>query len=314
LSIGQNCSSGIEPIFSLQYERNIRTGKGDETKKEVVYDYAWLNYLDYLKREGKTFTGVPEYFKTTFDIDVYRAMDIQIMFQRYIDNSISKTLNLPVGTSYKEYNDLFHYAYSNKLKGFTTFNPDGSMKGVLEVSGSKKEEDRETPKRPKELPCDIHEVRYNKEDYILLVGKYNNLPYEIFVTKNVNKEFDFKKNKTGKIIKKGKGKYSLVIENGSDKTYIEDIISSFDSVYGTLGRFISMGLRHRVPLQFLVEQLNKDKNFAGFERTVSRVLKKYIGEGEIVKTSYSCPDCGNNKLEYREGCLTCPECGWSKCS
>ena len=315
LSVGQNCSSGIEPIFSLQYDRNIRTGKGDETKRETVYDAAWLEYLELKGSNHEEMVDIPREFITTFDIDVYDAIDIQSIWQKYIDHSISKTLNLPMGTTYEEYNKLFHYAYKKELKGFTTFNPEGSMKGILETPVSKKEdENRITIKRPKELICDIHEVKYNKEVYILLVGMCDGLPYEIFVTKNINKEFDFNKNKTGKIVKNGKGKYSLVIENGKDKVYIKDIVSSFDDVYGTLGRFISMSLRHKVPLQFLVEQLSKDKNFIGFERTVSRVLKKYIAEGEKVKTSTVCPGCGESDLIYMEGCLTCPSCGWSKCS
>ena len=314
LSIGQNCSSGIEPIFSLSYDRNIRTGKGDETKAETVYDYAWLKYLELKNEKHDAIVDIPDFFKTTFDINVYDAMEIQIIFQEYIDHSISKTLNLPVGTTYEEYKNLFQYAYDNELKGFTSFNPEGSMKGILEATNKKIEEKRETPKRPDELPCEIHEATYKGDKFIILVGMYENRPYEIFVNQNVNKEFDNIKHKKAKIIKTGKGKYSLALENGDDKVFIKDIISSFDAVYGTLGRFISMSLRHDVSLQFIVEQLNKDKNFMGFERTVSRVLKKYIKEGEEVKTSFNCPECGNEKLTYQEGCLTCPDCGWSKCS
>jgi len=315
-SIGQNCSSGIEPIFSLQYDRAIRTGFGDETKTETVYDYAWLKYLEYLKTEGKTFIDTPKAFVTTFDIDVYDAIDIQAIFQKYIDHSISKTLNLPIGTTYEEYNNLFQYAYDHELKGFTTFNPEGSMKGILSVSPSKEKTNEEikiennSSKRPKELSCDIHELKINKEKFIALVGMYDNLPYEIFVTKNIDEEFDFNKHKTGKIVKVKKGVYSLVLESD---VYIEDITGSFNEIYGTLGRFISMGLRHQVPLQFIVEQLAKDKNFMGFEKTVSRVLKKYIKEGEKVKSNIVCPECGNTELMYQEGCLSCT-CGWSRCS
>jgi len=318
-SVGQNCSSGIEPIFSLQYDRNIRTGFGDETKKETVYDYAWLKYLEYLKENKLELADTPKAFATTFDIDVYDAIDMQAIFQKYIDHSISKTLNLPTGTTYEEYNKLFEYAYDKELKGFTSFNPEGSMKGILEAP-SKKEENviddvgtiKNSSKRPKELPCDIHELTYKGEKYLLLVGMKDNNPYEIFVTKNKDEAFDMGKSKVGKIIKKKKGVYSLALTD--DKIIVEDIAGSFDLVYGTLGRFISMSLRHHVPLQFIVEQLNKDKNFMGFERTVSRVLKKYIVDGEKVKTNYVCPECGNEDLVYQEGCLSCNQCGWSRCS
>ncbi|PID74868.1 MAG: ribonucleoside-diphosphate reductase, adenosylcobalamin-dependent, partial [Desulfobacterales bacterium] len=141
LSVGQNCSSGIEPIFALQYDRNIRTGVDDETKTETVYDYAWMQYLDYKNGSGKDNeespeegqkTEKPSWFVTTMDIAPRDAIDMQAIFQKYIDHSISKTLNLPPGTSFDEYKDLYMYAYKKGLKGFTTFNPDGSMKGILE--------------------------------------------------------------------------------------------------------------------------------------------------------------------------------------
>ena len=215
---------------------------------------------------------------------------------------------------------MFQYAYDNELKGFTTFNPEGSMEGILSVGKKERKgslvERRSfnAIKRPNELPCDIYEMTVDKIKHIALVGIYEDFPYEIFATPNVDHEFDFEKHKKGKIIKKGKGKYSLVIENGEDKVYIEDIAKSFNSSYGTLGRLISMSLRHRTPLQFIVDQLTKDKGFVTFEKLVSRILKKYIKEGEKVKTSNICPECGNTELVFQEGCLACKQCGWMKCS
>jgi len=119
-SIGQNCSSGIEPIFSLQYDRKIRTGKEDETTTETVYDYAWLKYQEETGEKEPN-----EYFVTTMDVDPYDAIDIQAIFQIYTDASISKTANLPPGYTFDQYKDLFSYAYKNGLKGFTSFNPEG---------------------------------------------------------------------------------------------------------------------------------------------------------------------------------------------
>ena len=318
LSVGQNCSSGIEPIFSLQYDRSIRTGVGDEVRTETVMDAAWMNYLKIKETAHDVVADVPQAFVTTFDIGVHDAIDIQAIFQQYIDHSISKTLNLPTGTTYEEYKELFRYAYEKGLKGFTSFNPEGSMKGILEApTGTKKplidRRSYNAPKRPKELPCDIHELTYKGDKYILLIGLSEERPYEMFVTKNVDKEFNFKKHKVGTIKKVKKSVYSLFLKNGESKCYIENIGDVFDPVYGSLSRFISMSLRHNVPLQFVVDQLIKDKNFMGFERVVSRVLKRYITEGETVKTSKCCPDCGNEELRYQEGCISC-SCGWSKCS
>ena len=324
LTLGQNCSSGIEPIFSLQYDRNIRVDEGEETIKETIFDNAWLLYLDYLKQNNFEFSDAPKSFVTTFDIDVYDAIDIQAIWQENIDNSISKTLNLPNNITYEEYSKLFMYAYQKGLKGFTTFNPKGSLAGILEMSKTEellKRTDEGVIIRPKDVPCDIHEIKYKGEDYLLLVGILENEAYEIFVTKNENKkEYPMHNKKKGTIRKIKKKYYNLIIENGEEKTYIEDIISKFDPLYLTLGKLISMGLRHHIPLQFIVQVLADDGNFMGFERTVSRILKKYIIEGEKVKTVNRniCPECGNSNLVYQEGCLTCSPmqggCGWSKCS
>jgi len=180
LSIGQNCSSGIEPIFALQYDRKIRTGHDDNTVSETVYDFAWLLYKEMF---GETDVA-PDYFNTTAAIDAYKAIDVQAAVQKYIDHSISKTLNLAPGTSFEEYRNLFMYAYKKGLKGFTTFNPDGSMKGILEYSEKAEKETvlrHLAPTRPKELPCEIHQIRVKGQKYIVIAGMYNGSLYEIFV-------------------------------------------------------------------------------------------------------------------------------------
>jgi intein/homing endonuclease len=124
-----NCSSGIEPTFALSYTRNYRTGTDDEMASEAVYDKAWLEFIEH--STGKEVSGdevkfdKPDWFTVAADVDPYDSIDIQAIFQKYIDHSISKTLNLPPGTTQEQYNDLFMYAYDNGLKGFTTFNPEG---------------------------------------------------------------------------------------------------------------------------------------------------------------------------------------------
>lgn len=314
LSIGQNCSSGIEPIFAFAYDRNIRTGTGDETRKERVYDNACLIY-DEKFGEGMDY---PDYFVTTLEVNPYDGVDIQAIFQKYIDHSISKTANLPKGFTFDEYKDLFMYSYKKGLKGFTSFNPEGSMKGILEYEDSEKGEigfiDRtDAPKRPKTLDCDIHIITVSGVKFIVLTGKYNGSLYEIFVTNDKTEKIDLEKYKKGFITKMKKGVYNLEVINGEEKTLIEDIGGTFDNDMGTLARLISMSLRHGTPLQFVVDQLARDKNFYGFERAVSRVLKKYIKDGEKVLTSEACPEC-QNSLIYKEGCMACSACGFSKCA
>lgn len=317
LSVGQNCSSGIEPIFSLEYNRKVRTGVSDETTTEKVFDYAWLLYQNKKIFEDRvTKVDVPEYFVTTFDIDPYAGIDIQAIWQDYIDHSISKTANLPNGFTLSRYKDLFRFAYKKGLKGITTFNPEGSISGVLSMDTKKESmpkniEDNHAPKRPESLPCDIHEIKVNKDRHIVLCGFHEGRIYEIFVTPDVENTIDIGKYKKGFTRKVKKGVYELIVKNGEDKIIIPNIGKVFDSVYGSLSRFISMSLRHGVSLQFIVEQLQKDTGFVSFERAVSRILKKYIKDGEL--STHKCEECGAT-LEYREGCLSCPSCGWSKCA
>lgn len=196
-----------------------------------------------------------------------------------------------------------------------------SMKGVLEYNEPKEnKKDNSTeyiqrhmaPERPKELDCDIHEISVNKVKHIVLVGKLHGSLYEIFVDDNSDGAIDVEHHKHGFIRKNGKGKYSLIIENGRSRVVVDNLAKAFDGTYGSLARFVSMSLRHGTPLQFIVEQLQKSKEFVGFEKSVARVLKKYIKDGEIVQTGEVCPTCGN-KLEFREGCVMCSSCGFSKC-
>jgi hypothetical protein len=213
LSIGQNCSSGIEPIFALSFRRTIRTGVGDETRAEEVSDYAWKLWNDMRARgeiSGAKFSApapdkAPPCFVTTVDIDPYRSIDMQAAFQKYIDHSISKTLNLPPATSFEEYKNLFMYGYERGLKGFTTFNPDGSMKGILEYSEKKEQgiKRRIAPSRPRDLPCDVHRVKAGKKSYLVITGFLDGSLYEIFVIDDPNETIDLSTEKKTVVRKVG---------------------------------------------------------------------------------------------------------------
>lgn len=311
LSVGQNCSSGIEPIFALSYNRTIRTGKDDETVTEEVSDFAYNLYRELTGRNE-----VPDYFVTTLDIDPYDSIDVQAAFQKYIDHSISKTLNLPDNTSFDDYKNLFMYAYDKGLKGFTTFNPNGSMKGILEYQNRDEEEPIHThhaPTRPRELPCDIHRVRAGRESIIVIAGKMKNSLYEIFVIDDPESKIDIETESRTVVRKEDSGRYDLVFINGVEEVRLKDFTNQFSSPNSSLARFISMALRHGTPLQFVVNQLQKDTNFTDFERSVARVLKKYIKDGEEVITSDGeCPEC-TQRLTYTDGCITCFNCGYSRC-
>jgi ribonucleoside-diphosphate reductase alpha chain len=301
LTLGQNCSSGIEPIFNLFYERTILVDNDNNTKKETVYDYAYLKWLEDNKDKK-----IPNYFVTTSDIEPRDAIDIQSILQKYIDNSISKTCNLKSGTTFDEYSDLFLYAYKKGLKGFTTFNPDGSIRGIINYS-KKENVERQAIERPNKILHHIHKVTIKGEKWIVFVGIVEDKPYEVFAGKIDSVDIPSKID-TVYLIKKGKGIYSIEYDN-------EIIIKDLNKVFGNLNheaitRLLSTSLRHNVPLKFIIEQINKSKGeFSNFEKCIARALKKYIKDGE--SSSDVCPECGI-KLIYKEGCLSCT-CGFSKC-
>ncbi len=318
LSMGQNCSSGIEPIFARSFRRTIRTGKGDETRTEEVFDYAWKLWLE----SGRSADSdeARRRFVTTADIDPYRSIDMQAIFQKYVDHSISKTLNIAPGTPFSEYKNLFMYAYDRGLKGFTTFNPDGSMKGILEYSEKREQslKRRIAPPRPRELPCEIWRVSGGKKSYLVVTGILDASLYEIFVIDDAERRIGLGIEENGPprratVRKVESGRYDLVLVEGGEEVALEDFTRAFDSPDASLARLISMSLRHGTPLQFIVSQLQKDTNFADVERTISRILKNYIKDGEEVVTSDGkCPECGES-LSFRDGCVTCPSCGHSRC-
>lgn len=323
LTVGQNCSSGIEPIFSLSYDRKIRTGRGDETETQTVYDYAYLEYLKFCEKhniEAKLDEETSLWFTTSDKVDPYDGIDIQAIFQRYLDNSISKTCNLPPNYPFEEYKRLWMYAYKKGLKGYTSFNPSGSMKGVLSVKKEEvKDENRPeyierhpAPRRPKDLECDVHVSTIKGQKYLILIGKYNGSAYEMFVSEYKD-EWEYAVGKPGIIRKRGRGEYDLVIPNGEDTVVIKDISGTFNSEYDSVARLISTALRHGTPLEFIVEQLSKSGVYGTWMKSASTVLKKYIREGEQVKTSMVCPECGSTKLIYKEGCVTCSDCQWARC-
>ncbi|MDR1895052.1 MAG: adenosylcobalamin-dependent ribonucleoside-diphosphate reductase [Spirochaetales bacterium] len=319
LSLGQNCSSGIEPIFALEYNRSIRTGRDDETVTEKVFDYGWLLYRQ-LREQGKIEAppdgdGVPEFWTTTRDIDPYASIELQAVFQQYIDHSISKTLNLPPGTSFETYKNLFRFAYQKGLKGFTTFNPDGSLKGILEYRDEEKIPRRFAPRRPTELPCDIHKIRQGEGFFIILAGIYHGSLYELFMLPDPGGSLAEALPERGRVRKSEGRRYDLLPEaEAGEEVLLKDFTRIYASPNASLGRLLSMSLRHGTPLQFVVDQLSKDNHFLDFERAVSRVLKSYIQDGEEVVTSGNrCSECGG-VLVFRDGCMACRDCGFSKCN
>lgn len=302
LSIGNNCSSGIEPVFALEYTRNVKQ-PDDTFIGQQVYSRT---YLMWKKLFGDK--ELPESFITADRIPIEDSVKIQEVFQEYIDASISKTLTLPDEFTFTQYQGLLMDAWNKGLKGITTFNPNGSLAPILSIEKTTKKVTNTIAKRDKTVPCDIHELTVNKQKFIVLVGIKDDEPYEVFLTKN-NELLDVQKCKQGSVVKIGKGNYKLIMNNG---TVIDDFTKLLDDDYAIMCRHFSLELRHGIDLRFIVDQLNKTSKFNTFSKAMAQVLKKYIKDNEEVLTEGNCPEC-DGKLVYKEGCVTCSSCGYSKC-
>lgn len=203
---------------------------------------------------------------------------------------------------------------------------DGSRDGVLITKSKEKVDGRPldieivmAPKRPVDLACEIKKVKVQGAAWTIFVGLLNGKPYEIFG--GLSKHVDIpNKCKIGKLIKNGKvdglSTYNLVVGEADDQMIIKDIVNVFENAnFGTFTRTISLALRHGTPIQYVVEQLQKDKHsdMTSFSRVVARVLKSYIQDG-TKSTDKTCPTCKKeNSIIYQEGCLVCSSCGYAKC-
>jgi ribonucleoside-diphosphate reductase alpha chain len=270
----------------------------------------------------------PYWGGTANDIDWEKSVDIQAAAQRWVDHSISKTCNLPNTATRETVNAVYLRAWKTGCKGFTVYR-DGCRTGVLvQVDEPKKEvkktdDSRLAPKRPTSIPCDIHRATVRNSDqaetWLVLVGLLDGKPYEVFCGIPENIEIP-KKYKSGMLVKNGKREgiatYNLLVPVGDDDNLVfKDVVTLFDNpTQGAFTRTISLALRHEVPLQYVVEQLQKDKNsdMFSFAKVISRVLKVYIKDG-TKSSEKGCPDCGNAELVYQEGCLSCKSCGWGRC-
>lgn len=339
-------TSGIEPAYLLEYKRRKKINPSDKNASIDFVDPMgdkWQEFTVYhhgvkqwMKATGETdITKSPYHGATSNDIDWVASVDLQAAAQKHIDHSISKTCNLPASATEETVSKVYMRAWELGCKGFTVYR-DGCRSGVL-MSVDKKSESSDVrppdinasaaPKRPPELPCDIKKVKVQGEQWTIFVGMFKGKPYEIFG--GLSKYLDIpNKHKTGKLVKNGKVEgitaYNLIVGEEDDAMTVKDIANVFENKnYGSFTRLLSLSLRHGTPLQYMVEQLSKDKHsdLTSFSRVVSRVLKGYIKDGAAASEKV-CPGCkGEGTLIYQEGCLSCKggvlsdgnSCTWSKC-
>jgi len=313
-------STGCEPYFAMSFMRNSRVGSfmdGSPSFMMWLHDNG-INYADYgysLKRLREEI-DVPEYFEEAHEISWMDHLKMQAVFAKYIDSSVSKTINLPKDATIDDVKNAYTNAYKLGIKS-TTIYRDGSKQQILELIAKESEKKRPSeiikahaPKRPIELPCDIYHTSVKGDKWTVLVGLLDGRPYEVFCAPQDNFEIA-PKYKTGKLIKNGGGSYYL--DTGDFK--LKNISSYLKTdEHRVITRLLSTCLRHGVPMPFLSDQLAKaDGTVVDFSKAILRVLKKYGDLASFLGKEQVCSACGSNNVIISSGCPECLDCGTSKC-
>ena len=335
VSVLLQSTSGVEPAFLLSYKRRRKINPGDSNVKIDFVDESgdsWQEYevFHHGLEKWKKITGEnditksPYFGATSADINWMSSVELQAAATKWIDHSLSKTCNLPNDASRELISDIYIQAWSLGCKGFTIYR-DGCRSGVL-ISSEPKEDKSEkqsnsihyqsAPKRPEVLDCDIHRFMVKGEELIFFIGLIDNDPFEIFggISETISIPKKFLRGKMKKRPFKSGAKYDLILGEGDDELIIKDIVNVFNNPnQSAFTRLLSLSMRHGAPIQYIVEQLQKDReaDLFSFAKVVSRALKKYIQDG--TKRSGTCPECSSSDLAYTEGCLTCLSCSYSKC-
>lgn len=349
-SLMTQTTSGIEPVFMVSYKRRRKVNPNDKSVKVAFVDEvgdSWEEYrvfhhkfITWLEANGydaqevermeedaleKIVKKSPYYKATANDVDWVNKVKMQGAIQKWVDHSISVTVNVPQHVTEELISEIYVTAWKSGCKGITVYR-DGSRSGVLVADTPKKEEaadfaETRAPKRPRELEADIVRFNNNHEKWIAVIGLYKGRPYEIFTGKAedafslpnyVNKGWVIK-NKNGN----GKSRYDFEYEDKDNfRVSIQGLSRSFEKEYWNYAKLISGVLRHGMPVQFaleMVQNLNlNDESLNTWKNGVARALKKYIAAG-VEPTDKTCPECGEQSLRFEEGCLTCTSCGHSKC-
>jgi ribonucleoside-diphosphate reductase alpha chain len=341
-SLMTQTTSGIEPIFSVFYKRRRKVNPNDQDVKVTFKDEigdSWEEFnvfhhkfVDWLKLNGydpdavtrmnddeieKVIAKSPYYKATANDVDWVAKVKMQGAIQKWVDHSISSTINLPADVKEELVSELYMTAWKSGCKGATVYR-DGSRDGVL-ITG-KPEARAERPKRPKVLDCDVIRFNISEEKWVAFVGLKDSRPYEIFTGLADEEIFPIPKSIVkGQIIKNkiedGKTRYDFQYTDryGYKKT-IGGLSHMFKPEFWNYAKLISGVLRHEMPIAdvvTLIQSLNLDsESINNWKNGVERALKKYIPNG--TKAKGKC-ECGSDNLVYEEGCLICKDCGSSKC-
>ena len=359
-SLMTQTTSGIEPVFMPVYKRRRKVNPNDEAvhvdyvdevgdsfEEYIVYHNKFLKWMEvngidstkrYSQEEIDSLVARSPYYKATAnDVDWLMKVKMQGAIQKWVDHSISVTVNLPNDVDEALVNKLYVEAWRSGCKGCTIYR-DGSRSGVMiavskkDKKDDKKEEETDrrpcsppevTEVRPQVLDCDVVRFQNNKEKWVAFVGLLNGYPYEIFTGLQDDEE-GIVLPKTvikGKIIKQtdetGKSRYDFQFENKRGyKTTVEGLSEKFNPEYWNYAKLISGVLRYRMPIDHVIKLVSslqlKSESINTWKNGVERALKKYITDGTEAK-GQKCPQCGQETLVYQEGCLICKNCGASRC-
>ena len=351
-SLMTQTTSGIEPVFMVSYKRRRKINPNDrETRTDMVdevgdhweeYPVFHHNFTTWLKVNGYDLNEVehmddtslnklikksPYYKSTANDVDWIKKVKLQGTIQKWVDHSISVTVNIPENTPEEKVAQIYQTGWESGCKGITVYR-DGSRTGVL-VANDKKEvaedlptiEEHHAPKRPPILEAEIVRFQNNREKWVAVVGIFNDRPYEIFTGPAEDFLFVPTWLETAWVIKKkkedGHSQYNLQYKDKDGyKVTIEGLSRSFDPEYWNYAKLISGVLRHGMPLPYVVDMVNNlhlnDESLNTWKNGVARALKKFIADGTEPRQNI-CPDCGESALIYEEGCLNCKSCGHTKC-
>ena len=308
LSTMLNVSGGAEPIFAKSFNRTTKSLHGED----VTYTVYPKIISEYLERTKKTLETADSYIVSSEDITPVERVNVQGTWQKYIDASISSTVNLPKETTVDDVKTIYMSAYDNGLKGITIFRAGCARTAILvDTKEAAKEEkhqidpERGYIKRPKTIEADYHQVKVKGETFIVLVGKIDDKPYEVFAFRpNATAKIP---NHTGTITKVKKMHYTFK----SDYIEIPNLQLSSESVEERAATlYTSMLLRHNTNIKYVVKTAKKvNENIASFSSAMCRILSKYVPAEE---TGDKCPDCGG-KIIRENGCVHCESCGWSMC-
>ena len=330
VSLMSRTSSGLEPVYRNTYTRRRKLSHDEQhVEADHIDDLGdrWLEYAVFHQNAQEWLDWhpfedpgpLPAFFVESDNIDPMQRVALQSVIQANIDHSISSTINLPKGTDQALVGQLYMEGWRQGLKGVTVY-VEGSRSGVLvtETSDTTGFPQNTAPKRPLELQCNIHHTTIKGEKWVIMVGLLDNKPYEVMG--GLSNLIEIPRDKAKGILVKNPRKsmnsiYDLKVGTNGDTIIIKDLVKVFDNAnHSAFTRMISLGLRHGASIQYVVEQLQKDRDsdMFSFAKCVARVLKNYIPDGQTA-TEKTCGECGTEGLVYVEGCVTCKNCGFAKC-